>query len=232
MDNKAFEDIAIEASKLLNDSYDCDPTHNFTRWSQNDLIHYAKDAVNMIFMLYPKKFTDCCTVTLSKGRVQKLPENCVKLTRVLGVENSSRVNSSITSASNEQLSELFPSGCAELLTPSDYEVKGFSLEDSSDNIFYVDPPAPISGIKINVICAKAPDTTTTEYTPESWMHNPMIEWVLYRAYSSEDESAQAANMAGMHLQHFYTILENYVSVGESLINAPRNPSSGGRPAAQ
>lgn len=231
MHNSAFEDIAIEASKLLNDSYDCNPEYNFTRWTQSDLAHYAKDAVNMMFMLYPQKFTDCKVVTLSKGRVQKLPDNCVKLIKVLGVKDDSRVNSSITSATNERLGELFQSGCSESLNPSDYEVKGYSLEPASDNIFYIDPPAPVAGIEVNVICACAPDTNDINYAPESWMHNPLIEWVLYRAYSSEDESAQAANMASMHLQHFYTILENYVSVSQGLTAEASNPSLGGRPSS-
>lgn len=231
MINKAFEDIAIEASKLLNDSYDCDPEYDFTRWSKNDLAHYARDAVSMIFMLNPKKFTECKTITLEAGRVQKLPTGCTKLTKVLNVNNNSRVNSSIAPAVNERLGELFQSGCSESLNPNDYEVTGYTLEETSDNIFYVDPPVPQDGVEINVICACHPDLDSKDYELEDWMHNAVIEWVLYRAYSSEDESGQAANQAGLHLQHFYTIMQNFVNAQNSLLEGLNNIQTGSRNAA-
>ncbi len=214
-----FNNIAEEASRLLNDSYDCDPEYNFTRWKRSELAHYAQDAVNMIFMLIPNKFTTCKTIPLTKGRVQKLPDSCVKLTKVIGVDGgNSRASSSIASTAEERLGELFPSGCSESLTPNEYEVKEYSIEETSDNIFYVNPPSPEDGIEINVICACPPDTSDKDYQGESWMHNPIIEWVLYRAYSSEDESAQQANMAKFHLDHFYTILKNYHQAERMLTN--------------
>lgn len=231
MYNSSFEDIAKEASKLLNDSDHCDSEYDFTRWSKNELAHYAQDAVSMIFMLSPKKFTECKTITLSQGNVQKLPSGCTKLTKVLGVKSDSSATSSIVPATNERLGELFPSGCSESLNPNNYAVSGYSLEPSSDNIFYVDPPVPVDGIEVQVICACEPDTHSSDYQPEGWMHNAIIEWVLYRAYSSEDEATQGANMATMHLQHFYTIMENFVKVQEMLSSSPQVANLGGARAA-
>lgn len=231
MINKAFEDIAIEASKLLNDSYDCDPEYDFTRWSRDDLSHYARDAVSMIFMLNPKKFTDCKTISLNPGRVQKLPVGCVKLIKVLGVNNNGRANASIAPAVNERLGELFQKGCSESFNPNEYEVLGYSLEESSDNIFYVDPPVPEGTVEIDVICACHPDVDSKSFELEPWMHNAVIEWVLYRAYSSEDESGQAANQAQLHLQHFYTIMQNFVNAQDSLGNRLNNIDGGSRNAA-
>lgn len=212
--NESFIKIAEEASKLLNDSYDCDPEYNFTRWSQSDLVEYAKDALVMLTMLYPKKFTKVKTITLRKGKVQYLDDGCT-LVKVIG-DKDSGVSSSIASAANERLMELFPSGCREPLTPEDYEVESFSIEESSDSIFYVQPPAPVAGIEIEVIVSCPPDFNDKDYVIPTWAHNAVIEWMLYRAYSSEDESVQNINNADMHLKHFYTIVSNYMQAGEYL----------------
>lgn len=217
MKNKFFLKIANEASKLLNDSYDCDQEYNFTRWSENELIHYAQDAVNMIYLLYPKKFTEVVTVTLQKGKIQQLPDKCSKITKVLGVDQNGRASSSIASAVNGRLGELFPSGCLESSDPNSYEIESYDLEDTSDKVFYVYPPVPADGIEANIICIVAPDVNDLRYEPAVWMHNPIIEWVLYRAYSSEDESAQSANQSEYHLKHFYSILENYMKSSEYLM---------------
>lgn len=231
MFNKAFEEIAVEASRLLNDSNDCDPEYDFTRWSKDELMHYARDAASMIYMLAPKKFTDCKTITLRQGSLQKLPESCVKLTKVLGVADNSRAKSSIAPVVNERLGELFQSGCSESLNPNEYSVRGYTLEESSDNIFYVDPPVPADGIEVDVICVCEPDFGSSDYQPEGWMHNAIIEWVLYRAYSSEDESAQSGNNSTMHLQHFYSIMDRYVESQSMLGDNNTGVNLGGRSAA-
>lgn len=218
MDSKQFQDIAREASKLLNDSYDCDPQYDFTRWSQTELVHYAKDGLRMIASLYPKKFTTTKTITLKKGKVQVLEDGC-RIMKVLGAKGG-EATSSIANAVSERLAELFPGGCSESLTQDadDYEVESFSIEETSESVFYVYPPAPRAGIEIDVIVFCYPDVDNKDFVVPVWAHNAIIEWVLYRAYSSEDESAQNVSNASTHLQHFYSMLQNIIQSSELHIN--------------
>ena len=214
-------EIAKEASKLLNDSNDCNDQYNNTRWSINELVHYAKDGITMIWMMYPKKFTTVKNINLVKGKVQKLPEDCVKLTNVIGV-NGEHTGISAAAMTDDRLSDLFRFECNTdpLSNGKDnkYHLKSWSVEETSDNIFYVTPPVEDGQVvKLDVICSEAPDIQD-EYCPERWMHNLIIEWMLYRAYSSEDESTYSQENSTMHLNHFYSMLSNFQNAENMLVD--------------
>lgn len=217
-----LKDIAVEASRLLNDSYDCDPEYNFTRWSKSELIEYGKDAIRSLFTLVPKKFTSVKKIELVPGKVQYLPEGCTKIVKVLnaGDNDNTQAVSSIANSVNSRLGNLFSdkcSGSAYLLDPSSYTIESFSLDESSDQIFYVEPPVPVSSdpIYANVICYGLPDIKGN-YIVSDWMHNAVIEFILYRAYSSEDESANSSTNAKAHLEHFYTSIGNFLAAEKSM----------------
>lgn len=211
-----YEDIAIEVSKLLNDSEHCDSQYNFTRWSKSELIHYAKDAVGVIAASVPKKFVSIETVKLQPGSVQELPKDCSKVIKILNLADD--IGASPVSSANEHLSALFPKTCSGVSSDS-YSIDSVSLEPSSDRIFYVNPPVPVSSkdTEVKVLCSKIPEELNDDdYEIEHWMHSMIIEWVLYRGYSSEDESSTSDQNATTHLQHFYTLIANYKASLESL----------------
>jgi hypothetical protein len=221
--------IAEEASRLLNDSTDnCGSEYNFTRWSKRELISYAKDAVAVIASSVPKKFVAIKTVKLQKGFAQELPKNCSKIIKFLGLVGDA--NASLVSPTNINLSSLFREECYS--NSSNYVINSFSVESVSDKVFYVDPPVPASeeGVEAKVLCYHFPDESLDDdYVIESWMHNIIIEWVLYRGYSSEDESTTSGQNTTVHLQHFYTLISNYRSSMDSLEDDARkavNETSG------
>lgn len=218
-DCKDLCDLAAEVSCLLNDSYDHDPAYNFTRWSKDTLVEYARDAVRNIFMLYPAKFTNCVKIELKEGEVQKLPENCTLLTKVIGVNNGKDATSSIAFNTDDRLARLFPDVCSGSVV-GDYKVENYSIEETSDNIFYVNPPVPKSKepIFLEVICSELPaDLCRADYCPEPWMLNLIILWMQYRAYLSEDESTNSVQNANTHLEHFYAMLRSYIQAQNDLM---------------
>lgn len=294
--------LAEKASKLLNDSYDCDPEYNFTRWKECDLVDYAKDAISNIFMIYPSKFTTCERFALQPGSIQKLPEDCTLMTKLVGYKRvdalssvnsksnssgstdlkddldrntKSDVSSSTTSNVDERLGDLFKAKCAgsfvdykksldnkievvetedfdsdvdrkteienenefkeeafaetpsvvkEPTTANNYQIESYSIEETSDNIFYLNPPVPanIGTVYVDIICSKHPNVDSSNYCPEIWMNNAIIEWVLYRAYISEDESTNSPANASKHLEHFYMIIKNYIEAQERLLRTKSN----------
>lgn len=297
-----LENLAEEASRLLNDSHDCNDEYNFTRWSKAELVKYAKDAVTNIFMLYPSKFTISERFKLQPGSIQTLPENCTLMTKLIGYKRvdalssvnatssssgvtdfkddldrntKSDVTSSIASNVDERLGDLFKDKCSgsfvdkkdslenkvntvteedfesdidrkteienenkfnekafaetpsvikEPTTANDYQIESYSIEETSDNIFYLKPPVPanIGTVYVNIICSKHPNVDSSRYCPERWMNNAILEWILYRAYISEDESVNSPRNAAIHLEHFYTIIQNYIAAQDKLLATKSN----------
>ena len=205
---KTFEDIALEVSKLLLDAQDCDPSYNFTRWSKNDLIHYAQDAIVMISGLKPDEFSELKVIELNPGRVQEIKEGCDTIVKVIGVHGSVDADSPIASTANDRLSGIFPSTCAESVTSANYELLSYTIEPKAKGIFYVNPPVPADGtVSVDVICSGTPEFTD-DYMIPSRIHNLVIEWMMYRAYISEEESSGAEGASQLHLRHFYAMLQN------------------------
>lgn len=213
-----FDQLAFEVSKLLLDSNDCGDGPNFVRWSKNDLIHYAKDAIIMISLLKPDWFSELKVMTAQPGRVQTVPEGCDKLLKVIGVHGSVDADSPIASTVNERLGGIFPSNCTQALTAKDYKLSGYTIEGASKNIFYVEPPVPADGeVKLDIICTSSPDTSDKDYVIPNWMHNLAVEWMMYRAYLSEEESSGAEAAAQLHLQHFYAMIGN-ISQADDIVS--------------
>lgn len=214
-----LNDIAKDASKLLNDSQHCDSEYDFTRWSQSELARYGQMAMAMLFSLVPKKFTKVIELELEAGSIQTLPDGCTKLIKVLNT-NGTNASSSIAHGASDRISNLFSDGCSGAVNSFSgaYSVKNFSLEESSDNVFYVRPPVPNSQtpIVVNVIChhMNTYDPKTTDIPVWAW--NPVIEWMLYRAYQSEDESQNSLNQMETHLKNFYAMVQMLNTVDEFL----------------
>lgn len=213
---KSLFDLAKEASRLLNDSEHCDGEYDFTRWSQLELANYGASAIVLAHTIYPEKFTKVVQMELVKGRIQTLPEGCSKVVKVLGTVDdlTGTVPSTATSADDRLLS-VFPkrdcSGSVGFNTKGGYVVKNFSLEESSDTIFYVDPPVPFSEkpYEINIICS-APLEPDLKKTPiAAWLWNPIIEFMLYRAYQSEDESQNSTTQMQIHFKNFFSMVQLY-----------------------
>jgi hypothetical protein len=217
-------DLAKEASKLLNDSQHCDGEYDFTRWSQAELAAYGNMGMAMLFSLVPKKFTKLVEVTLKPGAIQELPAGCSKVVKVLNT-NGAAASSSIANGTNDRIANLFKDSCLGAVDSfAEYVVKNYSLEETSDNIFYVSPPVPMTEapVKVNVICHSMPDNDPRKTEIAPWAWNAIIEWMLYRAYQSEDESQNSLNQMETHLKNFYVIAQMLGNVDE-LLTPGSNP---------
>lgn len=230
---KTLYDLAGEASLLLNDSDHCDGEYDFTRWSQRELANYGLNAIVLAFTMYPEKFSKLVTMPLVKGRVQQLPESCTKIVKVVGMDDDAGAAPSTATSTDSRLSDVFAaqvacSGSADSFGKGRYQVKNFSLEASSDNIFYVDPPVPSSEkpYEIKIICSAPLDPDLKKTHIPAWLWNPILEFMLYRAYGSEDESQNSTTQMQLHLRNFYSMIQMYkdseTTIG--IMKAPRDVS--------
>jgi hypothetical protein len=91
----------------------------------------------------------------------------------------------------------------------EYVVSAFQFDPNDPRAFIVDPPVP-SGkpVQIVVSLARVPDAfgLRDEVPIDRRFHNAVIEWMLYRAFSKDQDSANDTAQSATHQRHFYEML--------------------------
>lgn len=205
---KTAGDLAREVAQLLNDA---EAGFEFTRWSSGELIEYANDACAQVAMLRPDVVADSEVIELKPGARQELPEGAHRFYRIEGtVDQYGRIVGQ-PSRTNGRAARVANTWFAALACPrsGDYLVMSFQFDDANPTVFYVDPPVPPGKpVKVSVSMARVPDAFgEKDAVPmDARFHNAVIEWMLYRAFSKDQESATSTTHSASHKTHFYEML--------------------------
>ncbi|SIO50546.1 hypothetical protein SAMN05444172_2579 [Burkholderia sp. GAS332] len=202
------EDLVLEVAKLLNDAED---GFEYLRWTSDDLLEYANDGAVQIAMLRPDVVSQTETIPLQPGARQELPEGSTRFFRVEGtVDRYGRIvgQPSKTDGTAARVANTWftPIACP---VSGDYVALSFSFDDTNPTVFYVEPPVPVGqSVKVAVSLARVPDEFGADdpVPIDRRFHNAVIEWMLYRAFSKDQESATNSTHAASHLKHFYDML--------------------------
>ncbi|WP_333679873.1 DUF6682 family protein [Dyella sp.] len=199
--------LAEEVARLLNDA---EHGYAYTRWSQDELIEYANDGVAQIAMLRPDIVAREETITLQPGARQVVPEGATFF-RVEGTLDRYGRRIGQPSKTDGQAARVAQTWFAVLACPrpGDYVVLSFAFDDAQPNVFYVEPPVPPGKeVKAVISMARVPDPFgANDAVPlDRRFHNALIEWMLYRAFSKDQDSAPDAGLSASHKQHFYEML--------------------------
>lgn len=205
--------LILEVSRLLNDA---EPGYAHTRWPREDLLEYLNDAQRQVYLYRPELYANTSELTLSPGARQgPLPEGC-QLQKIIGstgkADRARKVDDGLLQA-------FAGTGCAPISVCGDYSVRGYSFTPQDPMAFFVDPPVPEDGrtYSIVLVCQQAPEPITVAHLDDAdprngrlvtpaRMHNALVEWMLYRAYSVDMESPQSFGKQDSHRQHFYAML--------------------------
>lgn len=222
--SKSVQGLMDELAGLLNDRED---GFEHVRWSQADLLEYINDAVMQAYLVRPQLFSHVETVDLVPGALQSVPDGC-QLQKVLGVDGKTQPARKLNDAMLAIYSSL---ACACPCT--DYKLDGYASSASDPNTFWVDPPVPDDGSvhKAQIQCLQEPPEVEAVtdasgaivgFSPDvlpikGKLHNAVIEWSLYRAYSVDMESPQSDRKMQFHLRHFYEMLGLDSKVTDKLI---------------
>jgi len=212
--SKSVQSVVWELAGLLNDR-EADFEH--VRWQELDLLEYINDAIMQAYLVRPQLFAHVEDMDLVPGSLQTLPEGC-QLQNVMGSDGTANPARKLDDKMLAIYAGLACGACA----CGPYKLDGYGSSASDPNTFWVDPPVPDDGQvhTAKILCLQEPDEivatldgsgAVTGYVPPNLpikgkLHNAVIEWSLYRAYSVDMESAQSDRKMQFHLRHFYEML--------------------------
>ena len=154
-------------------------------WTEAELILWVDDALTTIVNHRPDVYVKRAVVDLKEGTYQDLPEDGIILIRL--TRNMS-THTSITGLPLDILDDQHPSWRAPVMAPI---VEHYVYTDRDPKHFEVFPSVA-EGVQIELDYGAAPPSVTVatdtiplgkEYT------NILTDWVLYRAWSKDDEAA-------------------------------------------
>jgi hypothetical protein len=169
-----------------------------TRWSEKELLEWLNDAQLAVVNRRPDTYVQNETFNCIAGTRQTIPPTGLKLIRVL---RNGTVGSPIRYIDMRILDDQVPDWHVEVGTS---DVKHFTADTLDPKTFYL-YPAPVVGHAIQIVYSSAPATITavsdTITLDDSYL-NPILDFMLYRAYSKDANYTQNASRASMHLDAF------------------------------
>jgi hypothetical protein len=168
--------LMLEVARLLND---VEPGYEHIRWTRTDLLEYLNDAQRQVYLYRPEVYAQTDVFTLVPGARQgPLPDGC-QLQKIIGSTGDAG--------------------------------RARKVDDGLLQAFADTGCAPVS------VCEQSPEAITLAQLDDAdprndrlvtpaRLHNALIEWMLYRAYSVDMESGQSFAKQQDHRQHFYTML--------------------------
>ena len=194
------------SSKLQTLSLDLNDSDN-DAWSWELLIEYLNAGLCLAASLNPKRFATPIDVSLVPGAQQ--PTGCSFLTGIVGIvtpagvkQVSRRPVDSSAAAAYAQTS----------ISPAKYYPTSIQPSEDDRESFYVDPPAPVGvSMKVRIQCASPVTYTLADVNREMSLrqcaqYEIAREWAMYRALSSERESARGSEIALAHRATFFLLV--------------------------
>lgn len=201
-------DIISRASRILFDN-------TKVRWPESELLDYISDGQRAIVLLRPDANAKNAVLQLVAGSRQSIPADGIRLLRVvrnMGA-NGASPGRAIREVSRLALDSERPDW--HFANPG-ATVEHYTFDNMDPKRFYVHPSVAASpGTQVEVIYSAIPAAATAAgQTLDLGDHylNPVLDWVLYRAYSKDATYAGNMQRAGHHLQSFGNTLQVNMTV--------------------
>lgn len=192
-------DIIVQAGTTLYDQGN-------TRWTEEELLNYINQAQLEIVRKVPDANSVMESVPMVAGSRQELPESAIRLLRVIrntGVDGESP-GKAIMPTSRSSMDATDP----DWHTRTDSEVEHSIYDpDASRTVWWAYPGmAPQQTNHVELVYSKRPDPIAdadTELDLKDQYMNPVIDWVMYRAWTKDAEHGGNLEMARHYFQAFY-----------------------------
>ena len=173
------------------------------RWTVTEMIGWINDACREIVVAQPEANAKIANVPLVAGTKQVLPAGAIalgRLTRNMGVGGATPGEA--PRQTTQMLMDLFrPAWHADTAT---LVVKNFMKDTRTPRIFYVWPPmSGATNVEAEYSAIPTPVTAGADVIPlDDFYVNPIVDYVLYRAFSKDVELAGMASKADQHRAAF------------------------------
>ena len=192
-------EIIDRARVVLNDS-------DGVRWLDSEFFKWINDAQRVIALVRPDSVVANTTMTLVAGTKQTLPADGLRLLDVVrNITLSGAGARAVRHVDRDVLDTQNPEWHTETGVQT---VKNYVYDNRDPKTFYVYPPA-LGTSKLEVIYSKNPTDVTTlasALAVADIYADPLLNYVLYRAYSKDAEFAQNGNLAASYLGTFNMML--------------------------
>lgn len=193
---------------------------NFELWTKDEMLSYLNDAQLQICMYRPDSLSGSQAFILSKGTTkQSLPVGFNRMLsgviRNMGADGLTvgKVIRPVDQESLDLIDSNWHNQTASLI------INNIVYNEKNPKEFFVTPPAhAVTDVYIEAVLSKSPvniliadfDTAQTEI--DDIYKTVIKEFMYYRAYSKETDSAESRSLAKSHEQTFYNLLGVKVKV--------------------
>ena len=190
-------DLIDKAEEILQDNTN-------VKWSQQSLLDYLNDARREIVLIRPDANPVNQAFTLAQTAKQTLPANALRLLSLY--KNASPTTKTIQNIQKKVLDDTVSDWYGTTGTFVEYYV----YDERDPKHFYVYPHPSGGGHTADIVFSSAPDkiniadfsTSTTVIGLDDIYANAIFDYMLYRAYQKDTESASDLNKATLFLQSF------------------------------
>ncbi len=172
------------------------------RWPQSELLDYYNAAVRATIIVLPYAGASIENIDCVPGTRQSLPDGAIRLLDVTRVVGGRAVQS-------------VPRGVLDSQYPDWHSMTGpverYCYDESIPKTYYVFPGA-LAGVQLEAEVARIPapvglaDIKTAVVPLDELYVNPIIEFMLYRAFSKDAENAANSSLAATHYQNWSDLL--------------------------
>ncbi|MEE3649456.1 MULTISPECIES: phage adaptor protein [unclassified Brenneria] len=175
------------------------------RWTKSELLDYFNDAINAVIIIRPDAGLSEETFTCAAGTRQELPEGAIRLLDVVRVAGGKAV----LPFPRESLDYQFPDWHS-MIGP----VERYCYDWKTPRTFFVFPGAE-EGTQLEINVSRLPSTATISdlnsatnqaFPLDDLYINPVLEWILFRAFGKDAENGANAQLSSQHYQTFVDLL--------------------------
>lgn len=217
--------MATVASTIINDASTQLNDAGVTRWTTAELLSYLNRGQLEIATLVPNSNTATVSKQLAAGAKQTAPSDSIRIiefVRNMGANGSTDGNA-IRQIERKAMDRYIPSWSSDTATA----VVVHAMYDAEDNnaVFYVWPPQPvITPQYIELIYSQIPATiaaSTNNITIADYYSNALLDYVLYRAFDKDSDSANQSARSQAHYQTFVSAIGAKFTADTNANNTPQ-----------
>jgi hypothetical protein len=187
----------------------------YHRWTKGALIDILNDARCSLVSMRPDAFTQAVDLTLAPGSLQTLDKRYESLVDVIS-SGSGATEASVGTADIYYTKALRGKKClanSDCTPASSYTMAYASVNEKNPRVFTVSPPVPVGSsptVKANVVVTPAPYCPADEGKDldiECQFVPALMEYMLYRAYGMEIDSAASEQASERHFKAYLTLID-------------------------